>query len=283
MSWLISLAVSKDAVPFFTDTIEPYCQALSCFEQPEDITIWTIQGIAETEPNQADLNSRIALQAAAQNMPCPKLTAEKIKPVNWVAESQRGFPPMTIGGFYVHGTHVTEDMPPDLIGIEINAATAFGTGEHATTKGCLMALDQLKNHTFDKPLDLGCGTGILAIAMAKLWGKTVIAADNDPEAVTVTGDNAALNHVQDLVIPTLSEGFADLNGPFDIITANILAKPLCDMAADMATNIKPGGYLILSGILDTQAENVLTAYKDNDFVLEYQENLEEWVVLTFRK
>jgi ribosomal protein L11 methyltransferase len=177
----------------------------------------------------------------------------------------------------------------DSISLEINAATAFGSGEHETTTGCLLTLDDLatEGRQFQKPLDMGCGSGILAIAIAKTWNIPVVAADNDPESIRVTQYNATLNQCANQIKSYVSEGFESKeiqdDGPYDLIVANILAGPLLEMASDLSRNLAPKGMVILSGLLSRHQGSIIETYKANGVKLHSLRTLNDWVALLLEK
>lgn len=208
--------------------------------------------------------------------------------VNWVAKSLEGLQPVTAGGFYVYGSHETDPVPAGLTGIRIDAAQAFGTGHHETTTGCLEALDHaLRHQTFVKPLDVGTGTGVLAIAAAKRLHLPVLATDIDPIAVTTTVENAADNGVARLIVALEATGLDHEDiasaGPYDLILANILAGPLAELAPGMARIAQRGAVIILSGILDTQAARVIEAYAEAQMVLRQKIQKKEWMTLVLER
>jgi ribosomal protein L11 methyltransferase len=173
---------------------------------------------------------------------------------------------VTAGRFVVHGSHARDDLPAGAVPIEIDAGLAFGSGEHATTRSCLTAIDQLaRRHRFARVLDVGCGSGVLAIAAAKSWPAEVLGVDNDPIAVRIASANAALNGVGHRVRTVLAEGYAHSlvrrRRPFDLILANILADPLIELAPALRASLAPGGYAVLSGLLDRQADAVVAAHR----------------------
>jgi ribosomal protein L11 methyltransferase len=218
-------------------------------------------------------------------LPLPEITASKVSDQDWVAAVYRNFPPLTIGRFYIYGSHNDQIPPPSQIPLHIEAATAFGSGQHESTEGCLKALSLLGDkERFTHPLDMGCGSGILALAMAALWKVSVLACDNDPEAVRVTLENGRKNSLGHLLQAEVSEGFSSLqNKTFDLITANILAAPLCQMARDAHHALKQGGFIILSGLLARQAEGVTEAYQETGLKLVDQLLIKEWSTLILRK
>ena len=203
---------------------------------------------------------------------------EELPDKDWVAENQRSFRPFEVGPFWVHPSHVTAGRPDGLLPLRIDAGMAFGTGTHATTRGCLKLLATLDPAETRNAVDVGCGSGILAIAMAKLWQREVPGGDNDPEAVDVARENAELNGVGTLCpfvtsvglnAPELAE-----RAPYDLIVANILAGPLVDLAEAFGAATRPGGRILLSGLLVEQAAFVLTAYRLHGFTFERRIDLE---------
>ena len=208
-----------------------------------------------------------------------------------MAENQRSFRPFAVGPFWVHPSHVTEGQPAGLLPLRIDAGLAFGTGTHATTRGCLEMLATLDPAETAHCVDVGCGSGILAIAMAKLWRRPVLGGDNDAEAVEVAVENAGLNGVAELCRFTVSAGLQapDLAGraPYDLVVANILAGPLVDLAESFAASVRPGGRVLLSGLLVEQAALVLSAYARHGLAFERRLDLETggawWRTLLLRR
>jgi ribosomal protein L11 methyltransferase len=193
-------------------------------------------------------------------------TATALDPaINWVERSLEGLPPVTAGGFYVYGSHTGGKPPPGTTPLHIEAAQAFGTGHHETTTGCLEMIDRvLRFGSLRYPLDIGTGTGVLAIAIARRLRRKVIASDIDPIATRTAEENARDNGVGGLVHAVTAIGLAHrdirANAPYDLIVANILAGPLCALAPDIRRVAEPGAAIILSGILTTQAQRVIAAY-----------------------
>jgi ribosomal protein L11 methyltransferase len=218
-------------------------------------------------------------------------TWEELPEKDWVAENQRSFRPFQLGPFWVHPSHVREGMPARLLPIEIDAGMAFGTGTHATTRGCLEMLATLDPAETVNAVDVGCGSGILAIAMAKLWQRPVQGGDNDAEAVDVAIENAALNGVAPLCRFVTSVGLQSphlaRHAPYDLIVANILAGPLVELSESFALAVRPGGRVLLSGLLVEQAAMVLEAYGSRGFAVERRIDLETggawWRSLVLRR
>ena len=246
---------------------------------------WLIHAYFDHEPRAEDLQ---ALAGLGRGEP----RVEQLGEADWVTMSQAGLQPIRSGRFYVH-TPMYRSAPPGTIPFEIDAGLAFGTGQHATTAGCLAALDKLERDgaRFTNIADIGTGTGLLAFAALALWPDAkCIATDIDPIAVDVSRDNAAINHAG------LGHGAGELllgvadgmdspllaaRSPFDLIIANILAGPLIELAEDFAKALTPGGTIMLAGLLDTQTDGVVNAYERLD--LKVADRIAgEWPVLVIR-
>ncbi len=213
------------------------------------------------------------------------MQADDVEDIDWMAISLRGLHPVRAGRFLIHGSHDRDIPRLGRVAIEIDAAQAFGTGHHATTAGCLVALEyHLKQKRPFNALDLGTGSGVLAIAIAKVTRLPVLATDIDPLAVTIARANAASNHVTPLtrIIAANGTHHPEIRNraPYDLIVANILAGPLMLMAPDIARILAPGGRLILSGLLAGQRERVAAAYARQNIVLRRAWLFEEWCVLS---
>ncbi|GBE42100.1 MAG TPA: 50S ribosomal protein L11 methyltransferase [Rhizobiales bacterium] len=212
---------------------------------------------------------------------------EEIPDADWVAMSQAGLHPVRAGRFFIHGSHDRAKAQGNPHAIEIDAAQAFGTAHHGSTKGCLMAIDDLAaREDMKNVLDIGTGTGILAIAAARVWRARVIASDSDPVAAGIANENFRRNEVQDRVECVTASGLAHpligAAAPFELVIANILATPVMDMAHDIAGALRPGGVAVLSGITNEQAERVTAAYRTVGFTRLRQFAVSEWVTLTLR-
>jgi ribosomal protein L11 methyltransferase len=208
---------------------------------------------------------------------------------DWVAHVRRELAPVTAGRFFVYGGHDADKVPDGAEPLLIEAAMAFGTGHHGTTLGCLRALDRLCDlgYVGKNVADIGCGTAVLAMAAARIWPNPVCASDIDEVAVDVARSNVEANGLEGRVICYEAAGFAHPalqdKAPFDLVFANILKGPLVALAPDMAAHVSPGGYAILSGILNEQAENVLSVYLRSGFNLEHREEIVDWTTLTLSR
>ena len=207
---------------------------------------------------------------------------------DWIKASQEGLPPVRAGRFFVYGAHDAAQVPPGVIALRIEAGLAFGTGHHETTALCLSLLSDLaKRRRFSNVLDLGCGTGLLAIGAAKLWRKRVIASDIDPVAVEVTRQNACSNGVAPLVQALMSDGLTHAairtRAPFDLIVANILASPLTQLAPAITRSLARGGTLVLSGLLRNQENLVVSFYTPHGLILRARRRDGPWSALVLER
>jgi ribosomal protein L11 methyltransferase len=260
------------------------CGAVSAFAEPGDG--WRVEGFATALPERALLEASLALAWAGRDDAVPPLVIERVPPRDWLAENQASFPPLRAGRYFIHGSHYQGPVPAGATALVIDAATAFGSGEHATTRGCLLALDALaRRRHFARVLDMGTGTGILAMAAAKTWRRRVTARDIDAEAVRVAAHNAAVNGVAALVDVRRSNGYQGLGGAqrFDLVFANILARPLALMAPALACALAPGGLAVLSGLLARQERAVLAAHRAQRLTLRHRFRLSGWHTLVLAR
>lgn len=258
---------------------------ISVIEIDEDRDIHEVSLYADGEVE--DIERRMAKAVAEAGHTGP-IEREVLPDIDWVAKSLEGLKPVRAGRFLVHGGHDRDERRPGQITIEIEAGLAFGTGHHGTTAGCLEMIEKVV--TSEKPanaLDLGTGSAVLAIAIAKLAQIPVLATDIDPVATEVAAANVRLNEVSAYVETATAGGFDDpiftARGPFDLIVANILAQPLMQMAPDMAKHVVPGNSLILSGILDRQHDAVLAAYTAEQFRHVETFHREGWVTIHLKR
>lgn len=263
---------------------DPPADAVTAFEQPGG---YRVEAYYLAEPDPAAVASAIA---PIVGMPKLTLTLEDVPDENWVAISQAALPPVEAGRFWVHGSHDRARRPLGPNSIEIEAGEAFGTAHHATTLGCLIAIDrQTRRRRYQRILDLGCGSGVLAIAAARAMPHArVTASDNDPEAVRVARANMAVNRAP-AIRTVVANGIPRMTGTqggrqtYDLLVANILAGPLIAMAGRIIKAVEPGGTLILSGILQRQAAAVRAAYHAHGMILREQTDLAGWSILTLTR
>jgi len=257
--------------------------AIAAFERSDgrwDITVHFAEA-----PDQTSIRELVGI--AAGDDVARDITFDTVKAKDWVKATLEELVPVRAGRFVVHGHHDRSKVPSNKLGIEIEAALAFGTGHHGTTRGCLLLLDHvLKARRPARVLDLGTGTGVLAIAAAKALHCKVLASDIDPLSVRVARDNARLNGTGNLVETIRATGFSApqfaKHGPFDLVLANILANPLRQMATPMARHLAPSALVILSGLLPYQAQGVITAYRARGLVLLGHLRIEGWSSLLMR-
>ena len=253
---------------------------------------WRLDAYFEEKPNAQTLET---LRSLVPNASAARPSVEKLGDEDWVTLSQQNLEPIRAGRFFVHTPAHRSAVPPDAVPLEIDAGRAFGTGQHETTTGCLMALDRLKTTgaSFGNIVDVGTGTGLLAFAALKLWPAAKIAAsDIDPVSIEVTAENAAINHiplgrargqVQLAVAAGLEHARLQARAPYDLIIANILAGPLIELAPSLAGSLQAGGRLILAGLLDHQAEKVASAYRRQGMMASFRIVRGDWPTLVMRK
>ena len=213
---------------------------------------------------------------------------EGLPETDWVRAGLQSLKPITAGQFLVHGSHDRALVAPGRVAIEIDAGLAFGTGHHATTAGCLTVLDRLiRSRRFVRPLDIGTGSGVLAIALAKILHRRVIATDIDPIAIEVARENAVRNRVGTWIDAVVADGVRNAtirkHAPYDLVVANILAEPLCRLAPRLSPLVARGAMLILSGLLPAQREKVVAAYAAQGVRLTTARIFEGWSVLVLQK
>jgi ribosomal protein L11 methyltransferase len=237
--------------------------ALATTEVDEKRDLWeaSVYLMADDED---EIRQRIA-DGLAEAYPGLAIEREVIPDVDWIAKSLEGLSPVRAGRFLVHGSHDRGKVKPSDISIEIDAGQAFGTGHHGTTAGCLEMIEAVaRSQTIRRALDLGTGSGVLAIGLRKIRNIPILATDIDPVAVTVAKENVRRNGIASGLKLVTAPGFHSpafaQEGPFDLIIANILARPLMKMAPQLAAHLAPGGSVILSGILAAQRWKVLSAY-----------------------
>ncbi|PJI92802.1 [LSU ribosomal protein L11P]-lysine N-methyltransferase [Yoonia maricola] len=265
------------------EAVQPEPTGIGVFEIEDGSGLWEVAVYFTDPPDAAALAVLSALHGARP------FNISEIPEQDWVSKVQRELSPVPAGRFFVYGSHDADKVPDDKIPLLIDAAMAFGTGHHGTTKGCLEAFDALSSDGFvgKNILDVGCGTAVLAMAAAKVLPYTVLASDIDPVAVEVAQANVISNGLQDRVNCVVAAGFGapELreNGPYDLIFANILKAPLIGLAPDMGAHTADEGYAILSGILNEQADEVIAIYQQNGFNLVQKRVIVDWTTLVLRR
>ena len=265
------------------ENLIPEPTGIGVFEIEDDSGLWEVGGYFTEAPDQAGLALLTAMHGAKD------FTISELPETDWVAHVRRELAPVEAGQFFVYGSHDADQLPDDKIGLLIEAAMAFGTGHHGTTLGCLKALDRLIGEGFEgtKVADIGCGTAVLAMAAARVWTGDILASDIDQVAVDVAEANLKANGMEGTVKCLESAGFdhPDLQAhmPYDLIFANILKGPLVALSPEIAGNLRPGGQAILSGILNEQADDVVSVYLQNGFNLTHRGEIGEWTTLILTK
>jgi len=285
--WQASLQFGMSPAAPLIDVIEQAAEGLSSFENADGS--WTVTALYRAQPDAGALGGALALVAAAHGLPEPALDIALLPPADWLADAYAGFPPRHIGHFYVHGSHL--QAPNDgALKLRIDAATAFGSGEHATTEGCLLAISALarRRRNIGRVLDMGTGSGILAVAAAKVWRTArIVAVDIDSESARVAAANARLNGVGGRIRAVQGDGYkAPLaaRGPaFDLVVENILARPLIRMAPFLQARLAHGGVAVLSGLLRRQEPAVLAAHLAVGLRLVGRRPVGEWQTLILRR
>ncbi len=283
----LSVSLTKEQAYALVDTVserDDLALTASAHEN-EETGEWVFEATCDSPPDLESF-SQLARQVLGGDV---AFSVEAIDPeINWVAKSLEGLAPVIAGGFYVYGSHSTEAIPEGLTPMKIEAAQAFGTGHHETTTGCLEAIEAaLKKRTPSRMIDIGTGTGVLAIALAKRVDAKILATDIDPIAVTTTIENARDNGVGEQIDAIEATGLDHpeiaARAPYDLVVANILAGPLTELAQGVGSITQQSGIAILSGILNTQADGVIAAYKAVGFALADHLKRKDWTTLVLRK
>lgn len=265
------------------ETLEPAPTGVGVFEVEDGSGLWEVGGYFLDAPDDIALALLTAMHGAKP------FVVSQVPDQDWVAHVRRELAPVEAGRFFVYGNHDADKVPADKISLLIEAAMAFGTGHHGTTQGCLLALEDYieQGGVAQNCADIGCGTAVLAMAAAAVWGNDVIASDIDPVAVEVAEANLAANDMVGQVRCLEAAGFdaPELRdaAPYDLVFANILKPPLLALAPDMARFTAKGGTIILSGLLVEQGEAVLQAYEAQGFQLSQRRDIGEWTALSLIK
>lgn len=287
-AWKVAVSVPGDAVDLFSDALRPFALSVAAFGGEAPAAGWTVEAYLEAPPDPGPMAAAVALAAAAAKIDEPEVACAPLAATDWLKDSLDTFQPVRAGRFFVYPSHYTEAIPTGAIGIRIDAATAFGSGEHGSTGGCLWAMDAMDASVRPRRvLDLGCGSGILSIAAAKRWRVPVVAADIDPEAIRVSRENFVENSVARLVTAIESNGRRHRllleSAPYDLILANILARPLIGLAPALRRYCAPGGLVVLSGLLAEQGPQVLGAYRQFGFEPRNRILVDGWATLVLSR
>ena len=282
----VSFIVEEKDIPFFETVFDEKAEAFlwNLIEEGDLKGMWRAEAYFEELPENNELETWIRSASKEADIEVPAFHIDAIAEKNWLEESFKSFPPISFGRYYIYGSHITEEPPANRICLQIDAATAFGSGEHATTQGCLMALDEVLQVMKPKNvLDLGCGSGILAMATFKVMDEKpyIEAVDIDPIAVEITTQNAVRNKTDMLVFQ--STGYENVGKNYDLIFANILAGPLVEMASDLEKHLSHGGYAILSGFLEEQKDWVQKAHENVGLEIVSYRQIKEWGTLVVKR
>jgi ribosomal protein L11 methyltransferase len=267
----ISITIPEEALEAYEAALGTACGTVGFFLD-EATGLWTLEGVKDQGAGEGDLAAALALAAALTGIDATP-TRARTEAEGWLARTQEAFPEQLVGRrFAIRGTHLSGRAPTGRIPIVLDAGIAFGSGEHGSTRGCLRALEQVAHRRPRRILDLGTGSGILAMAAAHLRRRRVLATDIDPWSVRVARANAARNGLAPALRVLRADGWTSpvlaRHAPYDLVFANILARPLCAMARHLARALAPGGTAILAGLLERQARWVLAAHRRHGLVLE---------------
>jgi ribosomal protein L11 methyltransferase len=297
-SWKVSLPCTKAEAEALQEDIAPLADLdpppvlMTSEAAPDRPDEWRLDAYFEARPDKASI---ALLQSLFPSAARAKPQVERLPDADWVTLSQAGLEPISAGRFFIHTPAHRDSVPPGSVAFEIDAGRAFGTGQHETTTGCLIALDRLKREgaNFSNLIDVGTGTGLLAFAGMRLWPMArATASDIDPVSIEVTIENAGINGIRlgrnrgelELAVAAgLGHRRLRARGPYDLMVANILAGPLIELAPAIGGALEPGGSLILAGLLDHQAGRVAAAYRRQGLMPSFTISRGEWPTLVLRK
>jgi ribosomal protein L11 methyltransferase len=281
----IRLTVPEAALEAYEAALAQACGTVGFFLD-EATRMWTLEGVKDQGANEPELAAALAMAEFATGV-AAGVSRETTEAEGWLQRTHEAFPEQLVGSrFAIRGTHLTGPPAPGRLAIVLDAAVAFGSGEHGSTRGCLRALEFSAYRRPRRVLDLGTGSGILAMAAAKMLRRKVLATDIDPWSVRMARENAARNGLGNRLRCLRADGWdspAVRAGGYDLVFANILARPLCRMARHLAAALAPGGTAILAGLLDTQARWVLAAHRRHGLALERTLREGKWATLVLRK
>lgn len=282
------LILPPEAVPTFELMLSDLVVALTTMTYDDGMT-WELQALLDPDGDKEDLADALVQAAEIAGIELPAIAWRVLPDVDWVSETQKILSPLSIGRFWIHGPEAPEVPPTAMWPLEIEAGLAFGTGRHATTAGCVMALERLaKRRVFRRVIDVGAGSGILAMAAEHLWHPPVLfSTDVDPVAVLTARENMKRNGLRSAARHRVSDGVLDREvqqaAPYDLIIANILAVPLTRLARQIADALASGGVIVLSGLLVSQEQLVLAAYRSQGLFLIDRVRKDNWATLVLSR
>lgn len=285
---MIELRLSPGAVDCAEEAFGEEALSLASFEVDQSELGWRTRIYTPVRMEREAVLSKLILLEELTGHRMVLSAVETVESRDWVLETQQAFPAFSVGDFYIHGSHDTALPPLGSTPLLIDANAAFGTGEHATTQGCLLAIQHVCRRSVPRnALDMGCGTGILALSLAARWHVPVLGVEIDAVAVRVAQENTRLNQARRDARIVLGNGYQtrilQKRSPYDLIVANILARPLMSMAPDLNRHLAVGGHAVLSGLLDKQARMVLAAHRQQGLKLVRQWRIDGWSTLLLQK
>jgi ribosomal protein L11 methyltransferase len=282
----VRVAVPGDALEAYEAALAEACGAIAFFLD-EDTGIWTVEGVKDRGTMEPELAAGLALAELVTGF-VATVERHATEAEGWLAKTHQAFPEQFVGRrFAIRGTHVRDRLAPGRVTLVLDASVAFGSGEHGSTRGCLRALEGIAHRQPRRIFDLGTGTGVLAMAAAKLLGRPVFGTDIEAWSVRTSRNNARLNGLGARARFERSDGWTSpeivRRAPYDLVFANILARPLCRMAKSLAQHLAPGGTVILAGLLVTQIRWVLAAHRAQGLVLDRVLHEGRWATLVLRR
>jgi len=288
--WTVRLNARAAQIPLIEEAVIDEAQAITTLESPDE-GMSVLELLYDYAPDEAALKAQLG--AVLGDGAVPALEIKSLGSLDWIKEVAQEFPPLPIGRWTIHGAAFRDKVGTHTLPLQIDSTSAFGTGEHPTTRGCLLMLDALLDRfprlrsPKARMLDVGCGSGILAMAYSMATGAQALGIDMEEESIAIARENIAVNKLESLVSVETGMGYAPANvaarAPYDLIMANIFADPLCELAKDMKLHLAEDGVAILSGILNHQAGAVIQAHKHQGIKLLKRMRLGAWSVLALRK
>lgn len=286
--WLVTTEIAPEHVHIYSDVFNENSRAVTVITPPRT-KLSRIEWLFDHPPEIVSMVGQISVIAMLHGLKAPSLHTTEIPKLDWLKKVAEDFPPLPISRWIIHGNQHRKAVPSRRLALQIDATNAFGTGEHPTTRGCLLMLNQLlkRDKSLRNMLDIGCGSGILAMAFAKATHGRAVAVDLDPESVFIAKTNRNSNGLQKHLSIGLSRGYiahkVRQSAPYDLIMSNIFARPLSQMSADLKNHLRPGGTAILAGLLTSQANLVLSSHRRQGLYLEKCLRIGEWSILVLRR